>query len=479
MPREAAVESYLGSVEFQAKQAFVGELREQSGGGPGVEPETAAMFQALLAYGEDELGENPIDTLLTEAAWHMKRRGVKPGAAISGLRTALIEYFSGRWAAEGREFSDADRIRPDDWRVPIAYLQRDLSKDAGPAAGNGKMSIVKNDSIDRRHMAVEFISGSFFYNAVTPVESRYYNDELLAQLLLERFPDGVRALDIGCSLMIGSLMLMHKAELPPLHYGSVTYRPPGSRRIINLTEKADEIVNRPPAYREIVAVDPIAVFEERDEPYKAVKERLARNNPGVPVRIRPQYDERFVSYSLNGLRPSERNDAAYMSDLRRLLALKENAWKEGRNSGVTFEQVNLVHPIEVEGFRTKYPEPFDVIFMNYVTQELRPDDQVRLHKHAFSLLSDNGIIVYQHQAYISGHVPKPAPIEAVQPYTRYASQPWKSQMHVVDRLHPVKPDGVQKMMNAYDNRWHDIRVATGKLVVNGSLEPIADLIRHG
>jgi hypothetical protein len=415
-------------------QVLINELVTQCRPGPGVERPTAAMFNALLQY-DDSL---PVRSLLTEASAQMVRRRIKPGAAASGLRATLVDYFRNRHLEDyGTEFSDAEFLHPQDWTASFIMLEDDVRTEKSMAASN-LINV-----------------GLTFLDAATPVKERCLNVEEYSQLIAERFPNGARVLDYGSSVMAGPLFVMHKDKFMPTEFDQVTYQPLNSTKVIDLTDKANTIRNRKTAISEFVCVDVFPVFDE----------------------VRKQYDQPFASHALSGLRPSERNNPTYFNELKAAMSLKQLGTAHyDTDPKVTFKQANFLEEQDLNDFKDEFSKPFDIIVMNFVTQELAPEDQIRLHTIACSLLSDNGIILYNHQASIDGRVVQPSPIEAVRHYSSYASTPWLSNGHVFDSLHPIK--GVQEMMNYYDNRCQRVRLGMGKLMVNGSLVPIGDLIQH-
>ncbi len=408
-------------------EALLAEIALQSKGGPNVEPQTAAMFGALLGS-----RDAAIQGVLADAAEHAALREIGCGPAVSGLRTTLVDYFRARSEEDGKEFSDASLLTAADWKPFIAMLADDF---------------VSNESsaIDSVH------SGIFFREAATPVKERYASFAAVTQLLKERFPDGARALSIGCSIMVGELQLMHSDEFP-MSFETVTI----GKRHHDVTAAANKLVQRPTCFREIVGVDINHTYYEDKQ----------------------RYDTDTAHYALSGLRPSERNNPAYFNIVKSLMFKKEIGQPEYTpDNGVLFHQANLLDPVERADFTDKHPEPFDVIMMSFVTQELSTEDQLRMHEVASQLVSDNGVIIYNHQAYIPRKFQsQPVDITQVRHYKSYATVPYSSAMHVVDMMQPVQ--GVQEAMKYHNNRCQRVRLGTAKLMVNGTVEPISDLIKY-
>lgn len=407
---------------------LIEELSLQSHGGPNVEPQTAAMFGALI-----QNTSPAIQSLLADAAEAAALRGIGNGPAVSGLRTTLIDYFRARTSEDGGDFSDANLYTVDDWKQPFDMLAEDLTSD--------------------HSMAVESVhAGLVFREAATPVKERYASVAAMTQLVRERFPQGVRALSIGCSIMVGELQLRYSDEFP-MSFEKVTY---GKNRPKDLTEAANRLVQLPSLFNEVVGVDINALYYED----------------------RQKYDTDTAHYALSGLRPSERSNPKYFNTVKALMSKMEKD-KTGfdPDSKVKFFQANLLDEAEKAAFSEKHPGKFDVIILNFMTQELPPEDQLRIHQVANDLTSDNGLIIYNHQAYIpSKYQTKPTDIKNVRHYKSYATLPYSSAMHIVDRLNPI--NGVQEAMKYHNNRCQRVRLGAAKLMINGTLESIADLIEH-
>lgn len=412
-------------------QSLISEMSLQSQGGPNVEAPTAAMFMALLESDSIE-----IQNLVIDAADSAARRGIGYGPAVSGFRTSLIDFFRTKYEESGAEFSDEDLTKPEDWIDPIHLLHEDLTLAVSKAF----------DSIR---------SGITFREAATPVKERYASAAAVTQLVKERFPNGARGLSIGCSIMLGELQLKYSDEFP-FSFESVTAPDGAKGQEIDLTDRANKLVGHPSVFSKVVGVDIFPVYNE----------------------YRQRYDADNAHFALSGWRPSERADPSYFKEANMLMAKKQTgAPGYDPDCKVNFWQANLLESLDFAEFQEHNPEPFDVIVMNYVTQELRREDQVRLHEAASKLVSENGLIIYNHQAYIPPkHLKQPTPIQNVKHYKSYATMPYSSSMHIVDMMHPVR--GLQEAMRYRDNRCQVVRLGVAKLMVNGALEPVSELFRN-
>ena len=409
---------------------LVSEIAVQSHGGPNVEPPTAARWEALISYPGPA-----VQNLVHESANYMQERGIGNGPAVSGLRTSIVYYARARSAAEGTEFSDLNLLSPQDWLPVFDMLEEDLC-------------------IGTSDVAETFLSSFSYLTAKTPVLERVASINLLTQLVRDRFPNGAQGLEIGSSIMVGDLQLMYGDEFP-MSLRSVQTKPARGTEH-DVTEKANRLVRLPRLFDNIVAIDIFEVYHESKQ----------------------RYDPLQLEYALSGLRPSERGSEHFQ--IVKSLVAKKEIDKPGYDShnGVYFDTLNLLDPADVAAYKDKFPGKLDVIFLNFVTQELPLRDQVRMHDIAVDLLSPNGLLIYNHQAKIAKrHQQRPTDISNVKHLKSYATVPYSSTTHYVDMAHPEL--GVQQAFTSYDNRCQDLRVnPVAQLMVNGSLERVADLIKN-
>lgn len=419
----------------QAEKDFRLQLEAQSEGGPNVEPQTAAMFGGLLKYG----GPNIQAFIAEEAVHSLLVRRVRPAAAASHFRTRVVHYgysYALESSRGKRNFSDNELVTPELWRPTINSLERDLKEE--------------------RSMAAETLQADSFLSASTTPPDRELGPETIFQLAADRFPHGIRRLDFGSSLGIGALRAVYKDEFP-MTFEEVKIEPADDiSPLIDVTQNANKILARTSLYTEVVCVDRVPFY----------REDLQR------------WDDGFSSFALSGLRPSERH-SSHFEVIKSLMDRKRSGAKDyDPNCKVKFRRADLLEDEEFHDFLDEFIEPFDVITVNYVTQELAPEQQQRLHRVLARLLSENGILIYLHQAEIKPvYEQSPADITAVSHFDDYASESWRSNMHLQDNLNPVR--GLQQAMRFFDNRTRRARLRTNaKLVVNGSLEPVSELIRN-
>jgi len=413
-----------------AETELLREIQSQAKGGPNVEPQTAALWGALLRDKENVA----VRGILSEAAEAAKIRGVGRAAAASALRTEIIYFFRTVYGENGGSFSDENLLDTTDWKGPMEILKIKL-KD-----GNG--------------LAVDRAFNTGFEGAITPVKERYNIDEVLAQVVSERFPQGAQGLDVGSSIMAGSLQLMYKDEFP-MSADQITIEPPISNRKIDATAHFNKLLERPGTFRNIVAIDTYPFYEER----------------------RQSYDIGDLEKAFSGLRPSERN-SDYVRDLRALISKKQSGSEHyDGNSRVVFQRTNLLDDQELADFKDEVGSQFDIIIANYLTQELTPEDFLRIHNIFQDLRSPNGLIAYTHQVYRHPvNKKQPYTAENLVPYKNYATEAFRSVTHVDDALNPI--GGIGEAARWLDNRCRIGRLGTAPLIVNGRPEPFFDLVRH-
>ncbi len=224
----------------------------------------------------------------------------------------------------------------------------------------------------------------------------------------------------------------------------------------DLTDKANSILSRKRIFSRIVGMDQYAYYHNQKK----------------------HYDTAITRFSLNGLRPSERKDVNYMNTLQSLLD-KKNIGSEGydENSPYSFFEGNILDERDYYFLKEGFSGTFDIIMANFVTQEVPSWERRLLHDKLCSLLSDNGVLIYNHQAFIKPPTVKKARIVNIEHFKHYATKPYRSRMHVLDMLQ--EHNGIQEIAHSYDNRLRRLVLKqSGKLVVNGIPEPVDDLVRN-
>ena len=427
-----------------AVEQVLEELEVQSAGGPAVEPETAAMLGAVVHHYRTETAlDGPMHEFMHDfTVDNVLRREIKPAAAVSLLLNLFVNYFTKFVIETCLTFSDAGISNPDDYNPHLETFKDDWVSEETVAIGGLK-------------------TGMTFRNASTSRHHRIVPVDLLAQLAADRFPDGALGLNNGCSIMLGDLFMHHKQEFADsFKLGRVTYAPALGELGEDLTAKANALVARPAVIRHTIGVDSTPYYYERGE--------------------RSMYDRGNTEFALAGLRPSERNNPAYMAEVRSLIGKKQPG-SEGyaADSKVTFHFGDLLDDADLAEFKEAHPDPLDFIVMTYLTQELSEANQARMHQIVNSLASDRALIVYIHQSFLIGGKPgAPRPYDWLIQYDDYATEPWRSVMHFTDKLNPHDREGVQEGMTFYDNSCQQVRLGRGQLVVNGKLVPIHDLVRN-
>jgi hypothetical protein len=417
------------------------EIGKQARGGPNVEPPIAALFSRIL---QDD--SEPIRAMVEESAEFRNNAGYTIGSIVTALRISIIDYCTEREKLHGRRFEDLHRTRAREWNEPLGWV-----KDA--------LEDTRTDLSDPFVQIAMRLKNTGLYMA--PNTSPLYRgngSETLAQLAAERWPDGARGLDIGSSTAVTALSHLYKDNLPAeclpvFGFNEVTTKPDGK----DLTQKANRILGRPSIFKDFLCVDTYPAYYED----------------------RQAFDEHYRERAINALRPSERGDQNYVATIEALHAKKDpNSPHYDPKRRLRFVQANLLDTDELYEFKDRFTQPFDVININFVTQEMTSHDFVALFRTALGLLSENGLLSVVHQARLKRpSQPRPVSIAKFRPYERYATSAWRSNLHLADALNP-DGFGIQQMMNFYDNRCRRARVDAGRLVVNGVLEPLQDLIRY-
>jgi len=399
------------------------ELERQAQSPRGVDPQTAALYKALLAQRETSL--TPV--LIEAADFRIDRQGQTSSGAVGAVRSALATYFS----AVEPGFSDADRTTPEAWETPLKRLNDDLASLDGDEIG-------------------DFLYNLSFRPVATTLHYRALPPELMLQLVSERFPQGAKHLDVGSSGMI-TTRWQHRKQPGPLNFSEV-YIPhddnPSDTRII-VTNKANAIVNRPSLLKESVCVDIVPVYHQD----------------------RQRYDGGFENWLKGCVRSSERNDAEFMAVLEALLQ------PDPTDKNITFSLQDLTTARDQALFLEEQPELFDFITANNMIHQIQPTKRYGLLDFLTTRLSPNGLLIIDEFVYLHpANLKKPATFKNVRVYDHWHI-PNRHRTLYYDNLNPVKC--VQEALSFSDNsRVRKPRVESGTLITNDSAEPIADLIKN-
>lgn len=419
----------------ETRRALNDGMIREARGGPGVPSQVQALWCQVLTEGSAR--DSPINILLDDVSDSINERGGIPvEAALSGLRTSIIAYSTNEYLARGEAFHDIRRVKPKDWKEPVAYLVEDLGKQRGTEQS---MSL-----------AYHIHAGITFRGAATPPPDRGMPTQALLHMAADRSPEGARVLDVASSIGTSALSLVYGfyTEFKSVHIDS------GSK-LRSITKHAQNLVNTRVPIEEVVCVDKAQLWTPERE----------------------QYDPGYLLHALSGLRPNERADHIYMTRLRGLINRKQKGTRSFKSdSPVKFFEGNFLRPSDLEEFKHKHKGGFNLITADYLTQELSPSERIAMHYILIGLLKEDGILAYKHQMRLKSDAATPTGIEDLETVQDYSVTPYSSYQHVYDAMLPEH--GLQETMQAYDNRWRKVRVlGSGALAVGGKPKPITEIIQ--
>ncbi len=395
----------------------------------GVEAPTAALMGRLA---HEMTQQSPLsDVLVGVAEARMNRDGMKSSPTVSAVRTATVHH--GRMRIEN--FSDKDWSKPENADRLVELINDDLENQA--------------TGIDVDSLGTFLFDLDYRNTPTAPGGKRYTWAEFFAQLLGEsRFPYGIKALDVGPSIIVGAQQLMSKDKFP-LRLEDVTV--PSGGEEIDVTDVVRELLKRPSLFREIDCVDSEPVYWES----------------------RKEYDSTIGELAISAMRPiSERGDPAFVQEIRDLMAIDKEA------SNISFMWADMLKASGRATFLERFRERYDMIIVNYVTQEMAWPDQRKLHHILCSLLrppeEGGGVLAYIHPAHIHPvNVTQPAPIRNIRHYETHVG-PHRHRLHLTDNLYA--PKKLQEIMSFEDNRCQRSRVYGGEVMLDGRLQSIPDLL---
>ncbi len=201
MGRQLLLERSLLQTGELAPIDLAREFRHQAKHPPGGEEATGAFWQAMLETAQD----GPIYENLEEIArLHAAKNPDATAPYIAGIvRTAYRAYLE-----ETDPTFDIQRLTSrESWREPLSRIAEALNDEKN---GRGDAA------------TANLIINLWTRQVQTNIIERYSAAELILQVIRERFPDGVNALDIGSGIMLGPLAMMNATARKRLRFQQVT-----------------------------------------------------------------------------------------------------------------------------------------------------------------------------------------------------------------------------------------------------------------
>jgi hypothetical protein len=261
--------------------------------------------------------------------------------------------------------------------------------------------------------------------------------ELLMQALAPRFPDGYRELVIGCSMLADTNQILYKSVFPfePVEF----FTPPHGTK-----KKTMSVANR-----QLTAVANRALKQSH-----LVDWCLA-------VDLTDPFVEHAKRWSQGALRGSELANPAFRNTYDGLASRP--------HPNLTFKKLDLTTRQDTEQLRSELGDNLpNIVEMGTIKHQLSRQDRTNLDLNCASLLADGGLLVTKDFAYVSPDKPK--------------SMQFYKHWHIDGRyrtfvLDPKLPRlGWQEIFRARDSRCRAMTASAGKLMVEGSLRTIDELL---
>lgn len=322
------------------------------------------------------------------------------------------------------DFSDTNRRTPADWQMPLEAFTGVVDKRR------------------RDPLAAEADTNLNVRKVTTTLLQRYVPTEVIVQCLRERFPKGIRMLEIGPGVMAGAKHLLNK-ELYPMETSSTICQDSDE----DLTEKVNRLLSLPSLIKEAVCVDVEPIFNEDREMY----------DPGA------------VEWSISSLRPSERNDPSFLEKFYTILAVKDRR--------IRFYYLNLLKQKHLVDFKDEQDNKFDVIVRNTNTHQLSAKHNKVMDAALMDLAGPNAVVIEQDFMYLNpGSQSGPVPFSARRIKKEW-TEPFSYTTNIVDLAQ--EKIGFQKVFDFQDNsRCQHMRIHGGGLEINDQVWPIVDIIKQ-
>lgn len=409
-----------------------GELEIQASAPPGGDLIYGAWAQSML----DEPPTTPLGEAMRALAETRLHNDISPsecGRTVSSdvisetvgtLRASMITFL----ITTINNFSYESLEKPENW-IPLKQkINAALAKPAPETPQEEQLAL----NLQSRRVQ-------------TSLSDRYTSIEVAVQALRERFPEGIRWLDIGSGIMQGPNRLFRKDEFP-LHIQAMLNA--SGHENEELTAKVRALLKRPSLFKECVCVDTQNVY----------------------LPSRDMFDPRVLEWARGSLRPGEFSSPEFMRTFEGLAASK--------HPGISFEWLNVLRPADADTFEKRHPgKQFDLISLVTTAHQMPRVVFQAIMQWADSKLSDNGLLWMKDFGHLAGrHNSLQHPYGNVRMFTHW-HLPFRYRDFFADNQQLLP--GFQEAFRYKDNsRCMKMTTSTGRLALNGELYPIADLIRH-
>ncbi|MDB5168964.1 MAG: hypothetical protein JWO41_320 [Candidatus Saccharibacteria bacterium] len=312
----------------------------------------------------------------------------------------------------------------DDWLKPIREVVT-LVKEPEPDITQGgraervQMNLVA-DSVD------------------TSPFSRANPDEVLMQLVAERWPNGVRMLDCGAGMLTTVNQILQKNDHPmgPINvYDGTGLGHSKSEWTVStkLTAGANYLLAQDHTIDWVLAVD-------LNEPYRK---------------------DHAYKWARGLLRGSELDNPEFMKTYDALAAQP--------HPKLSYQRLDLTDEKDVETLRAKLDgERFELITMSTVLHQLSKHDRQTMIGAAREFLAPGGLLLIKDFAWV----------QSTNPRTLYYYKHWhkrgRYRAFIYDPLFPNL--GFQEYCRANDSRCKDLAIGAGHIAIKGELHKIEDLL---
>lgn len=391
------------------------ELQKQSSKPPGGDPLIAARSAAML--NEIESGGSFSEIIEWVGYFHeiYSPTGRSPSDIIGKIGATIDTYL----LRTDESFPSKEFRQPKRWIQPLREL-RDLLIDT-PHDPNSE----------------EFTVSLMIKNVMTSIPRRYITVELITQIMGDRFPNGIRWLDIGSGAMQGVRQLVLKDKYP---YDNLKISGIGRAIDPTISTAVNKLLRRPSLIKSVVCSDREYIYDNRHRVFMPGVEEWARGSlrPGVELA-----DKRFMSLFNDLLKESPDNVHFHFADFTDESSLDEFVSQYGENQ-------------------------FDLVTRYTMTHQLSPEQRKKIRSADKHLLKLGGIAIEQDFQFGRGKRPK-----TLEPYQHWHVE-GNYRTHVRDSL---DPEGTfQEVFRNKDSRISALAPGIGKLLVRGKYLLITEAI---